>query len=129
MSEDSNSYSFRGFAEVAGHSYRANASWFGCGCTITPRCIAIHVFGYDHVHLRPEILELRWFWLPFPTVIVVSRIEGQYCYSSFQVLRWTRLRSALASCGFVFTEETRYCRWRRIREDSRKYELYDGIAP
>jgi hypothetical protein len=129
MSDSSHAHEFRGFAEVHSECYQASASWFGCGCIVTPKNIAIHVQGYSHIHLKADLLELRWFWFPVPTLVAVSRIGGQHCYSAFECLRWSRLRGALESCGYTFSEESRFCSFRRLRDDVRKYGLLKGTAP
>src|SRR6266436_3347767 len=128
MSDSNHIFEFRGFAEVHSECYQASASWFGCGCIVTPINIVIHVAGHSHIHLKADLLELRWFWLPVPTLVAVSLIGGQHCYSAFECLRWSRLRSALASCGYTFSERLRFCSFRRLRDDVRKYGLYKGIA-
>jgi len=129
MTDSIRQFEFRGFAEVVSSHYRAHASWFGCGCVISSESITIRVSGYSHTHPKTELQELRWFWLPFPTLVVVSRIGAQYCLSSFLVLRGSRLRAAIQSCGYAFTEESRFCSFRRLRDDTRKYDLMEGISP
>jgi len=129
MIDSRHQFEFRGFAEVVSGHYRAHASWFGCGCVISAESITVRVFGYSHTHPKAELQELRWFWLPVPTLVVVSRIDGQYCLSSFLVLRGWRLRAALQSFGYAFTEESLFCSFRRLRDDRRKYDLMEGISP
>jgi hypothetical protein len=110
---------------VWSHSFHSNASWFGSGCTISFETIAVRAMGREHVHRKVDILALRWIWLPMPRFVVVSQSEGEHQYSVFQALRWRCLRATLRSCSFAFTEESRYYSWRRVREDVRRFHLFE----
>ena len=105
MKPSTDSFQFRGFAEVWSRSFHANAAWFGAGCSITTDAIVVRALGREHTHRKIDLRELRWIWLPLPRFIVVSRTGGDHHYSSFQVLRWSRLRNAFRSCGYTFNEE------------------------
>lgn len=124
---DSTILQLRGAAEVWGRSFHANAAWLGASCTVAPDAITVRALGHEHVHPRTDVVELRWIWLPFPRFVIVSRAAGECRYSSFQILRWSRLRGALQSCGYSFTEELRYYSSRRVREDIQRYQLQDGV--
>jgi hypothetical protein len=110
-------FEFRGFAELWSCSFHANASWFGAGCSISAEAISVRALGHEHIHRRVELLAVRWIWLPLPRFIVISQTGGAHRYSVFQTLRWSRLRAALHSCGYAFTEESRYYSWQRVRDD------------
>jgi hypothetical protein len=119
-------FEFRGFAELWSCSFHANASWFGAGCSISAEAISVRALGHEHIHRRVEVLALRWIWLPLPRFIVISQTGGAHRYSVFQTLRWSRLRAALHSCGYAFTEESRYYSWQRVRDDVQRFHLSDG---
>lgn len=109
-------------------TFHANASWFGAACSISAEAISVRALGCEQVHRKVDLLALRWIWLPLPRLIVVSRTDGEYHYSAFQAIRWSRLRDALRSSGFTFTEESRYYSWRRVREDVQRFNLFDGVT-
>jgi hypothetical protein len=119
-------FEFRGFAELWSCSFHANASWFGAGCSISAEAISVRALGHEHIHRRVEVLAVRWIWLPLPRFIVISQTGGAHRYSVFQTLRWSRLRAALHSCGYAFTEESRYYSWQRVRDDVQRFHLFDG---
>jgi hypothetical protein len=117
----------RGFAEVWSRMYFANAAWIGGSCAITDEAITVRAMGRQHVHTKAELVELRWVWFPFPYLMAISRSNGSARYSTFQILRWSRLRAALQSAGFSFTEELRYYSHRRVTDDKKRYGLQDGV--
>ncbi len=108
-------------------AYFASAWWFGSRCTITDEAITVRALGREHIHTKAELVELRWVWLPWPYLMVISRSHGSVGYSTFQMLRWSRLRAALKSAGFSFTEELRYYSYRRVADDKKRYGLQDGV--
>jgi hypothetical protein len=118
-------FTFREYAEVWEHNFFGNMGWPFGKCVITNEAITVHAAGRDHVHAKAELQVLRWVWLPYPYLIIISRPNGLVRYSSFQILRWSRLRDALRSAGFDFTEEIRYYSFHRVRDDKKHFGLYD----
>ena len=101
------------------------AVWLCSRFRISEDSITVRVLGREHVHPKQEIVELRWVWLPWPDLVVVSRAEGDYQYSTFQLLRWSRLRSALARFGYPVPCEVRYYSMSLLRQDVARYQLSD----
>ena len=127
MENSTHNFTFRGYAEVWARAYYASAWWIGSRCAITEEAIVVRALGREHVHAKAELAELRWVWLPFPYFMVISRSHGSVRYSTFQILRWSRLRAALQSTGFDFTEELRYYSHRRVTDDKKRYGLQNGV--
>ena len=126
MEDPETEFISRGVACVWGRHYRANAAWLGGSCRICRESITIRALGFEHIHAKREIVELRWVWLPWPDLVVVSRADGEYRFSTFQLLRWSRLRAALDRFGYSFSSEIRYYSVRLVRQDISRYQLTDS---
>lgn len=125
MSESS-SFVSRGVAAVWGRSFRSDAAWLGGECVVTPDSITVRALGREHIHPKTDLVELRWIWLPYPYTTIISCTAGEYRFSTFQILGWSNLRSALQSNGYAFTEESRYYWPCRGRDDVRRYALFNA---
>jgi hypothetical protein len=119
------SFEFRGFAKIWGEKYEANATWFWTRCVVTPAAITVRVFSREHIHLKEELVELRWTRLPFPSLVVISRHGSTNLWSGFFTVRSSRLREALAVCGHTYTSESRWPSFQRALQDVRNYGLYN----
>ena len=124
---ESTTFRMRGVSEVWGRKFHANTTFFRASCTITPDAITVRALGWEHVHPKSDMTELRWIRFPIPYFIVISRTADEVRYSSFQMLRWWRLRAKLKSAGYSFTEERRYYSIHEIRDDVRRYDLIDQV--
>lgn len=73
---------------------------------------------------RPEqVVEMRFYQWPVPTLKVVVRKGNGYALVSFSAIRGHRIRDIVATCGFQITK---YCRWNLggdVLKDEKTYRL------
>lgn len=70
-----------------------------------------------------EVIELRMFRLPFPTMEVVFRDGNGHALATFSALRYGKLKTLITAAGFeVSSEKAIYTGW-DMAERSRKYGL------
>ena len=73
---------------------------------------------------RPDqVVEMRFYHWPVPTLKVVVRKGNGHALVSFSAFRGNRIRETVAECGFQITK---YCRWnlgRDALDDEKTYGL------
>ena len=73
---------------------------------------------------RPEqVVEMRFYQWPVPTLKVVVRKGNGYALLSFSAFRGNRIRDIVDKCGFQITK---YCRWNLggdVLKDEKTYRL------
>lgn len=118
--------SWRGSTTIHTGTYYTNGTWPVGLLRIEPGGIEVRAF-HRRVFFTPEdVVELRMFRLPFPTMEVVFRNGNGHALVSITVLRYGRLKTLLAGAGFnVSAEMTVYTGW-DMAERSLKYGLFES---
>ena len=115
--------SWRGSASIHTSTYYTNGTWpFGI-LRIEPGRIEVKSLHRKIGFSPRDVVELRMFRLPFPSMEVVFRNGKGYALVTFSALRYKRMKALLVGAGFkVSSEIAVYTGW-DMAERSTKYGL------
>jgi len=70
-----------------------------------------------------EMVELRFYHMPIPRFIAISKSGGRYSMASFSVFNRKRLKRVLDERGFVITSAASWRPWRESTLDCDRFGL------
>lgn len=114
---------WRGSASIHAATYYTNGTWpFGVlkieVGRIEVKCL------HRRISFTPEnVVELRMFRLPFPSMEAVFRDGKKHALVTFSVLRYGRLKTLLVAAGFKISSEKAVYTGLDMAERSRQYGL------
>lgn len=115
--------SWRGSTSIHTSTFYTNGTWPFGFLRIEPGRVEVKSLHRMIFFSPRDVVELRMFRLPFPTMEVVFRNGKGYALATFSALRYRRLKVLLVEAGFNVTcELVVYTGW-DMAERSEKYGL------
>lgn len=91
-----------------------------------PGRIEIQALGTKLAFQPDQVVEMRFYQWPVPTLKVVIKDGDSHALVTFSAFRGNRIRAIVNACGFQITKN---CRWNiggDESKDMKTYGLYDG---